>query len=596
MQRLFNFISIFICFVVVLKSNRLLSQDLPTFSFVESQSVGLTSTPYEKYGVAVADFDRNGYPDLCCTRWQGPGFSRIYMNQGGTFSDITAQTPMEQIESAEEGQRTYTPLWVDFDNDGDKDLCFSTISTFHLLRNDDNIFTEISQEVGFVSYKPGGFIMEWDVHPGSWADYDLDGDLDFAATQLSNPSIYLLRNDDGHFTDVAAEAGLGDTPMTQSWSLTFEDVDLDGDADLFSKNTFYFNENGFFTDASQTVGISDEIVTNYREMFDYDNDGDLDYVKVHSDVTEEPTIQLWENRDGAFVDVSEDAGLGFYYDPTRAISIGDFDNDGDQDVLVQSNILGNYDMLLLNEEVEPGVRVFADVSNYVGLTITGDRKGHAFIDYNMDGFLDSYTSSAELSHILYHNDGNGNNWIGLILEGTTSNRDAIGCLVTLHMGDQIQIRTKKCGNHVANQENPYIHFGLGQATEIDSLVIRWPLGIKQVFTNLTINEYHNINESDVTSVHPANRSATPASVTLDQNYPNPFNPATNIRFSLNEAGSVKVSIYNLNGQEVAALVDQCLKSGVHTLTWDASNMPSGIYVYRLHANGVVLSKKLMLLK
>ena len=83
MRGLFKLTLFIIYFLVIHGPNILISQDLPTFSLVDNLSVGLTPTAYEKFGVSVADFDRNGYPDLCCTRWQNTGFSRIYMNNGG---------------------------------------------------------------------------------------------------------------------------------------------------------------------------------------------------------------------------------------------------------------------------------------------------------------------------------------------------------------------------------------------------------------------------------------------------------------------------------------------------------------------------------
>lgn len=593
--------SLLACFLFIFGSKNLFPQDLPVFHIVDNESIGLTPTIYEKFGVAVADFDRNGFPDICCTRWQGVGYSRIFLNNDGVFQDITSQTPIEQIESTQEGRRTYTPLWVDYDNDGDKDLCFSTVTTFHLLRNDNNNFTDVAREIGLVSYKPSGFIAEWDVHPGAWADFDLDGDLDFVASQLNNPNLYLFRNDGDLFTNVATEAGLDNTDMTQSWSLTFEDVDLDGDVDLYSKNTFYFNEDVIFTDATEQVGISDEIVTNYREMFDYDNDGDLDYIKVSSDYSDDPTIQLWENQGGNFFNVSEDVALSLITNSTRAISIGDFDNDGDQDVFVHNNVIDDTDMLLLNEEIEQGDRVFVDIADMVGITVQGDRKGAAFMDYNMDGFLDIYMATATMNHILYSNEGNDNNWIGIILEGTTSNRDAIGSLVTLYTSDKSQIRAQKCGNHVANQNNPYIHFGIGQETEIDSVVIRWPLGERQVLTNLAINQYHNVKESDISAVSENKNPNKPVAFDLAQNYPNPFNPQTQINFSVGEEGFISLDIYNLMGMKVVTIANGIYNIGQYSVAWDGKDqagkaVSSGVYMYRLKTADRNLTKKMMLIQ
>ncbi len=602
MERFITGIVILFCSMLNSTTVVLIAQDLPTFQIIDNTSVGLTPTIYEKYGVAVADFDRNGFPDIHCIRWQNDGYSHIYANEKGVFQDITVNTPIEQIESNQDGKRTYTPLWVDYDNDGDKDLCFGTKKHFHLLQNNDNIFTDVAQQVALVGYKPGGFISEWDFMPGAWGDYDLDGDLDFVASQVNNPNLYLFRNDGTQFTNVASEAGLDGTPMAGSGSLTFEDIDLDGDLDLFSNIHFYFNEDGHFNDVTSQLGISPDINSSFREFFDYDNDGDLDFFKVNGSPSDNSTMQLWGNQDGVFTDVSEDAVLTIYNNPTRAISIGDFDNDGDQDIFVHNDLmLGFFDVLLLNEEIEPGVHVFTDVGGMVGFTFAGDRKGTAFFDYNMDGFLDLYTASAEKNHILYHNNGNENNWVGFILEGTQSNTDGIGCLVTLYTGDKRQIRTKKCGNFKQNQANPYIHFGIGAATEIDSVIIRWPLGIEQVITDIAINQYHPIKESDASAVNTGSDSEMPASFSLAQNYPNPFNPETRIDFSIGRKSYISLEIFNVLGNKMATIIDRVHDSGNYGIQWDGkddtgADVPSGVYIYCLNADNQHLHKKMLLLR
>ena len=117
-------------------------------------SVGLTADPFERWGMAVSDIDRNGYPDIFVNRWSSPGFSRIYINEGGTFQDITSQSPIEQIEIDTEETATRTTVWVDYDNDGDRDLAMSTNKQIHLLRNDNNVFTDVSEETGFVGIIP----------------------------------------------------------------------------------------------------------------------------------------------------------------------------------------------------------------------------------------------------------------------------------------------------------------------------------------------------------------------------------------------------------------------------------------------------------
>ena len=434
------------------------AQELVAYEVIENESVGLTLTPFAKYGMAVADIDRNGYPDILCMRWSGPNYSRIFMNAEGIFQDISDQTPFEQIEGEVDGTRTC--LLVDYDNDGDKDISVSTDLGICLLRNDDNTFTDVSQEMGFTGYKPPGFISSWKFTIGDWADYDLDGDLDCVIGQENNEFVYLFRNDGNAFTNIT---GVGLDSAVEAGSrhrLNWTDFDLDGDADLFASYNFFRNENGYFTEIVEELGFGGLADVVRREFFDYDNDGDLDFFKAVGNANAVGTNEMWENRDGVFVNVSEDVGLIISRDRYRGMSIGDFDNDGDEDIFLQLNIDPSLDVLLLNDEFEDGTRAFVDVAEFVGITKTGDRKGAVFFDYDRDGFLDIYLPSVSHNHILYHNlADNGANWVGFILEGTQSNRDAIGSIVTLYTGDKKQLRLKKCGNGFVRQDNPWIHFG-----------------------------------------------------------------------------------------------------------------------------------------
>jgi hypothetical protein len=254
------------------------AQDLATFEVMDNSLVGLTVAPFEKYGMAVADIDGNGYPDIFCLRWKSPSYSRIYINQNGIFQDIAGQSPLPSIESAEANTRT--TLWVDYDNDGDLDLSMSTDKAIHLLRNDNNVFTDVSSSVGFVGKVPPGFISSWVYTIGGWADYDLDGDLDCVVAQENNKDVYLFRNDGTKFTNVAAQAGLTATVLAGSSNLSWMDFDLDGDPDLYSSTRFFHNDHGVFADVTDAIGLGGLTDVSLREFFDYDNDGDMDFFQI----------------------------------------------------------------------------------------------------------------------------------------------------------------------------------------------------------------------------------------------------------------------------------------------------------------------------
>lgn len=580
------------------------AQDLSAFEIMDNNAVGLLAAPSAKRGECLVDIDRNGWADIYILKYSGPGHSHLYTNTDGHFTEITNQTPVQSIEDVD-GVRTFNVVWADYDNDGDKDCSFGTNDAIYLLRNDDNFLTDVSEEMGFVGHKPPGFILEWFYSVAGWADYDLDGDLDCVVYQQNNPNLYLFRNDGDHFTDVASEAGLDGTKLsidTFMNVLVWTDWDMDGDPDLHGRHDFYVNENGVFREATEEMGLSGVSWTNHKEFFDYDNDGDLDYLKITGRPAEGEN-ELWENQDGFYVNVSNEAGFDLVRDLFRGVSTGDFDNDGDQDVFVQLNLNESRDVLLVNDEIGPGVRAFANVAEFVGLTKMGDRIGGGFFDYDNDGFLDIYIPSAEHSHILYHNLAiNDANWIGLRLEGTMSNRDAVGSFITLYNGDKKQLRYTKGGSGYLRQDNPWVHFGIGFETSVDSIVIRWPLGYKQVLTGLEINQYHDIKEPDLTSVESdENSTSAIENFELLQNYPNPFNPTTQIVYNVPTASDVLVTIVDMTGREIRTLVNGLGQIGQNVVTWDGLDetgmlVSSGVYFYRIKAGDMVQQKKMIMLK
>jgi len=245
-----------ILIIVILYGNNLESQELAGFEVVDNNSVGLTVTPYTKWGASIADIDRNGYPDIFIQHYASGGagsYSRIFINDAGMFQDITNQSPLENIDA--NVSRTRTGTWADFDNDGDKDLLVCNDEAIHLLQNDNNIFIDIAQGVGIVGAIPPGFITHWKYNTGAWADYDLDGDLDLLVEQIYNENFYLFQNNDNVFTDVAAEAGLAsvipfDASFTSGWTLAsrmqWVDFDLDGDPDISAGPFLFENIEGQF--------------------------------------------------------------------------------------------------------------------------------------------------------------------------------------------------------------------------------------------------------------------------------------------------------------------------------------------------------------
>jgi hypothetical protein len=581
------------------------SQDVPQFEVVDIASIGIPEVLWDRWGCTVSDIDRNGWPDINHTKWRGTAGSQVYLNFDGIFTEISENSP-QLIEAEKNGNATRTPTYIDYDNDGDRDLWLGTDYEHFLFRNENNVFVNVSEQMGVSSSVPG-FVSTYSYDMSSWIDYDLDGDLDGLVFQTNNPSFIFYRNDGTTFTDIAAEVGLADVlPLGSSGDWGFYtgrtqwiDFDNDGDPDLNAGFLMFRNDNGFFTEVSELIGFLPSNDLWFTDWFDFDVDGDMDFFGQAGDRAE-----LWMNDNGTFVDATQEVGLDLFNKPNQtAMNVGDLDNDGDEDVFVQIDDWTGDDIesLLLNDMYE-GIRNFIDVAQFAGMTVQGDRKGSALIDYDMDGKLDVFIPSVQYGSIMYHNLGTEtvNNWIGFDLWGTASSKDPLGTLVTLYTGDMKLVRYTKAGTTFKLQHNPYIHFGIGQATSIDSVVISWPLGTKQVLINPEINQYHKIKESSGTSVEKL-KSTIPEKIALLQNYPNPFNANTKIEYSIPKSTDVKITIFDLTGREIVTLVEENQKGEQHFVFWNGrdqfgSFVSTGLYTYNLKTDQFSKSRKLIFIK
>jgi len=583
------------------------AQDIPLFEVANNETLGLTPVLLDRWGCSAADIDRNGWPDIFNNKWRGRLESQIYMNDHGYFTNIYGNSP--QLSAAEiEGNATRTPVLIDFDNDGDRDLMMGTDYKLLMFRNDNNVFIDITDQMGIVSGVPG-FVSVYGYEMSAWIDWDNDGDLDALVAQTNNPNYIFYRNDGDHFVDIAAQVGLaGKNELGERGDRGYDtgriqwiDWDNDGDPDLSAGWKLFRNENGYLNEVTQEVGFAPYKQIRFCDWFDYDLDGDFDFMLQGTDNRDE----IWRNENGTFVDATQETSLDIFVDNGQAtLNVGDFDNDGDEDCFFSINDHADIEALLLNVE-EGGIRSFVEVAQFAGFSLVGDRKGAAIIDYDMDGLLDIYCPSLDYGSLVYHNLGleTPNNWIGFDLWGTKSNKDALGSLVTVYAGGHKYIRYTKAARTWKIQDNPYVHFGIGQATAVDSVVIRWPMGDVEVFAGLAINQYHKIVELAGTGVieHNSQEGAHPASFYLSQNYPNPFNPETRIDFELPASVKVLLEIYNLSGEKVATLVDGNREAGSHSVNWtgiddDKNLLPSGMYLYQLQTNKETLTKKMLFVR
>ena len=210
---------------------------------------------------------------------------------------------------------------------------------------------------------------------------------------------------------------------------------------------------------------------------------------------------------------------------------------------------------------------------------------------------------ADLIHTtLYRGTAGAGHWLQLDLKGASKNVLGLGALAELVVDGRRQVRELQSGYGYCSQVQPRLHFGLGESAMVDSLRITWPDGQQSLRTRIPADQRISIT-------HP--RLASETSITADvslpvrtellANYPNPFNTATLIPFSLGSDGPARLEVFSVTGQRIIRLVDQSLTAGHHRTSWNGRDgegrtVGSGVYFYRLTAQGLERSRRLLLLK
>lgn len=349
-------------------------------------------------------------------------------------------------------------------------------------------------------------------------DYDNDGDSDLFVTNYGPDALY-KNNGNGTFTDVTKDAGVG----CALWGVgaVFFDYDNDGYLDLFVGNYLEFdpeyrlyyeadefpgplaypgqqdvlyhnNGDGTFADATESAGVLKEGRAMGVLSSDYDDDGWVDLF-VANDAME--NYMYHNNGDGTFTEVGLEAGVAFSEHGDASSSMGgdfaDYDLDGDLDLLVPDMVFNSFYRNM-------GNGFFEDVSAQIGVgEISGQywSWGGDLFDYDNDGDLDIFIVNLDQPSVLLRNDGgNNNHWILIDLTGTESNRDGIGARVTVRTGNLKQTEELKTSTGYLSQNDPRLHFGLGDKNRVDEIVIRWPGGTTQRLTDIEADQIISVTE------------------------------------------------------------------------------------------------------
>ena len=411
-------------------------------------------------GVAWGDYDKDGDDDLYATN---NGVNRLYRNDGsGVFSEVGSTAG---VADAGDG---LSSVWGDYDGDSDLDLYVANNGANALYRNDGSgVFAEVASSAGVTDANTA--------NAASWVDYDLDGDLDLYATN-SNAANALYRNDGGgvfssQSSSAAADAGNG---VGAAWG----DYDSDGDPDLYLVNDGTANRllrndgSGTFVDQGGTT--ADTGNGQGAAWGDFDSDGDLDLYVTNSGGSN----RLYRNDSASFTDIAGTAGLAS--SGGNGFAWGDYDADGDLDLYI--TLVGSANKFYQNN----GGGSFAEIGSTASVNDAGNSRGVAWSDYDADGDLDFYVGNGS-PNLLYKNNGNSNNALRVGLTRTRGDAAGIGSLVEIWTGGQGRQQIVDGGSGLYSQNSSRLFFGLGTATQADSVVINWPQGQRQVLGVQTAN-------------------------------------------------------------------------------------------------------------
>jgi enediyne biosynthesis protein E4 len=500
-------------------------------------------------GIALLDYDGDGLLDIYLVNGAempslektGPKYyNRLFHNNGnGTFTDVT-----ERAGVAGAGYGMGVAVG-DYDNDGWPDIYLANVNGNQLFHNNGNgTFTDVTAKAGVGGGMRKGRKM-WSIAAG-WFDYNNDGLLDLFVSNYCQwdplhepvcmgpngrgychprsfaplPNTLYRNNGDGTFTDVSAETGIA-AVEGKGMGVVFADYDGDGFMDIFvandnSPNLLFHNLGGKkFEEAAFTAGVAynedgNQLAGMGADFRDVDNDGLAD---IWHTAIENETFPLFRNRGGGqFSNVTQSSRLAQL---TRAMSgwsngAADLDNDGWKDLFVaRGNVMDDIDAVSKHfHYAEPnavfrnlgkgGNGQFEDVSGGAGPDFlrAGPHRGLAYGDLDNDGRIDLVVTQLHGPVQLFHNiSENHNHWLWFKLTGTKSNRMGIGAQIRVTTGDgQSQYNEATTSTGYAASSDPRVHFGLGRFAAAREVEIRWPSGIRQSLRNVQADRIVAVTE------------------------------------------------------------------------------------------------------
>ncbi|MEZ4802916.1 MAG: FG-GAP-like repeat-containing protein [Gelidibacter sp.] len=550
----------------------------PAFSqlFFENKSIELgivnsggVSNGIDPGGLSFFDYDNDGWDDITIGGKSSTQPLRFFKNNFGTF--------VEEIFNFSVTGDVKQVIWVDYDNDGDNDFFVAVANGINKLFNNDGSFnfTDVTVAAGFpnASLKTFG---------ASFGDYDNDGFLDVFISNLDYSGIkpnYLYHNNgNGTFTNVSQSAGIGNA-SNFSFCSAFFDFNNDGFQDIYvindrmtTRNVLYRNNgNGTFTDVSVASGSNIQMNAMSTAVEDYNYDGWLD---IYITNTSEGNYLLKNNADGTFTNLSMSTGTILNHFSWGA-NFFDADNDMDLDLYASTaelNVSAFFECLangMFQVPTNAGFNVdtFHSYSNVIG-------------DINNDGYVDIFVNNdAPQNSSLWKNSGGTNNWLKVKLTGVQSNRNGIGSWIEVSVNGQLMNRYTLCGESFLGQNSGTEFFGVGDATAIDYIKVKWLSGIEDILTDVIPNQTLNIIEGSTAL------STVDFEVDDIRIFPNPTGGMVYFKTNAN----FKIDILDVSGRKIVSkFVNQTNPS------IDMSSFSKGIYFLNIQINDKLVTKKIVL--
>ncbi|MFN0204182.1 MAG: FG-GAP-like repeat-containing protein [Bacteroidia bacterium] len=563
--------------------------------------------------VAGAPLSQNGYQGASWIDFNNDGLQDLFVIRRALYQNLGNGQFLKVSPNGLSTGFGYGNTWADYDNDGDID-CFISGGNQRgssLFTNNGNGTFSKNMTAGIADSLA---LRGWG---SAFGDYDNDGFTDiviaapFGFASITDGNKLLHNNGNQTFTKIdTSVVAIGTAPYTVP---TWCDYDEDGDMDIFigsgpangtiEPDYLYHNQlkesnvPSYFTKITTAPIATDLADGQVWNWIDYDNDKDLDaFVTNYTGTQNGMENALYRKEaNGTFTRMTAAVVGSILSDKYLSLASiwEDFDNDGDLDCFVTNdgNVKNNYYQ-------NNGDGTFSAITSYALTSQAASYAGATSADYDNDGDIDLFVYGT--NHSLFRNDlANGNHWVNLKLIGTQSNRSAIGSVAylkaTINGVSTWQTRQISAQNSFNGMSSLNAEYGLGDATIIDSLVVKWASGHTDICTNIAADKFYTLTEGQC-----------PMMVSLENGYaaphfqlqiaPNPSKQQTKFSYQLAKSSQVSLTIYDSSGKKVAQPLYEFQTKGEHQFQWNHSELSAGLYFCILSAEGQQQTQQLMILE